>query len=292
MSENLRHNLSHMSTAELERLVRQDLYAGQSALGEDDLLAVLDELTARGAGEGLTPADESWEKFCREVLPSEEMPSLPEVPAGPLPRRDRDETRRARRFRFGALARTRAAGVALVLTALLAVGSFAAQAAGFRGPAAGWTESFGVSSLERGDMGQDYVYLARSPHPGLAEFEQLLAGEGVSKEVLPTWIPEEFALKEIVSSAFFTEREYVATFTCGERGLEILVEPVYQELSAERFKHGEGVVTYEQGGGEHYLALIDGREYASWTIGAHTVIVSGDISREEMLRLIGSIYID
>lgn len=281
-------NFKSMSTEELERLLEDDFASDEALLSGDEILEISSILSERNPKQNEAPsADEMWARFERDYLPgAEENGSF----YAELSASDEQKPAERRKLSFRAKAQARAAIAALVLITVAAVGSIAAQASGFWNSGPSWVEKFGVGELVR----EGYVapeYDARSSNEHLAELEELLAPEGVPPELLPTWIPEDWHLVEVSSSPFFSETEYEAHFRyLGRDVLKFVVEPMVAGLSAERFKESEGVTVYIKNGVEHYLAVEEGEQCASWSINGYTLIISGDLTYDEAIRLIDSVY--
>ena len=125
------------------------------------------------------------------------------------------------------------------------------------------------------------------------ELRSMLDMLNVTEPVVPTWIPEGFEKREIdlhnysgfnCSTAVFYEN--------GERNLGISVCLAVNGSSPSYFVDENSVTEYVSNGITHYLATLGDIQTAMWTNGYVYVDVFGNITREELCKIVDSVYED
>ena len=131
-----------------------------------------------------------------------------------------------------------------------------------------------------------------------AGLQEALEACGLALQVVPRWLPEGFELNELIvdDQCDDTMLFFHAAYT---RDGDYLVMSVSVHLEGEdmevggvtNFQKDEGApVPYEAGGVTHMLAVNAGRPVAVWASGPAECAISGDITMEELERMIDSIY--
>lgn len=110
-----------------------------------------------------------------------------------------------------------------------------------------WSES--VLSYGDGIDQPDFEY--KTEHEGLRKVHDAVQTIGISANVVPSWIPEEYKLKELVTQEQPGGNTIIASFSNGED------EIVYKmSLPANKLQHQKDdteVVIYEHSGVTHYI---------------------------------------
>ena len=292
-----RASMERMSTSDLEELLRRDFHAPEG--GETDLGGLYQAAQVLAGREQRSDAavDRAWESFRENYLPfAKDGGSLYED--GCVPSSDAVQERRhspsRRQWLRGLLA-------AAVLAAVLLSASVAGTAAGGYDLCgvrhAWWTdEEMGISPgrIECADRDDIRIPEGSSDYAGIGE---ALEDCGLTLPLAPQWVPEGFEMNflgidELMSDMLIFYAHYA-------RGDENLVVEVNVYIEREdggdrdygRFqKDGGDPVPYEAGGVTHLLTTNAGRPTALWTHGPAECVVSGDITMEELKRVIDSIY--
>ena len=286
-----------MSTEELDEILRLDFQLPESeGLDADTILYIAEIIAGREASSSqpsCPDVEAAWQDLLSQYLPegtngllsdgagSEPVPS----PGQPSPA--------VRRHSRGIRWIIRIAGVAAILAVLFFVTTITAYALGYDvwGTIAKWSnETFSFASKESGD---------RTDAPGqqsnILEFssiQETLDYYGIEETIAPTWIPERFVLESVTAAENGGSIAFNAHYSYGE---DILVMSVFchekpQEKYAQWEKDDVEPTTYEAGGITHYIMTNMGRQTAVWFISNCECSVTGDISEEELITIINSMY--
>ena len=298
--------LDAMPTEALEELLRLDSQLPEGeGLGADTVLRAAEVIARReGAGPGTAypDVDQAWQRFLTKYYPCEPLALAEETPgapgmAPPPPPAPEGAVRphRGRNVRW----LTRAALAAAAIAALLLATTVTASAFGYDlwGVIAEWSrEAFTFTANDRtGGSGPDAHQAGASADPGEAEYSSLqdaLDSYGVTTSLAPTWIPERFELHSInvgETSAFV---DFFVHYTCGDDVLFIGIT-LHKDIPSsygDWQKDESSPEPYTTNGITHYLMTNLGKELAVWLNGNYECGITGDITREELLRMLDSIY--
>lgn len=130
-----------------------------------------------------------------------------------------------------------------------------------------------------------------------ADIREALADCGLARPVVPRWIPAGFEQIELAAITDFPgELLYQAAYRRGEETMVFFCgHPPAREDglqdSTGTFQKDEGdPEPYEAGGVTHMLFTNAGRASAVWANGPAECALSGDITMDELKRMIDSIY--
>lgn len=147
-----------------------------------------------------------------------------------------------------------------------------------------WTKeifSFGKPS------DKEFVY--QTDHPGLQELYDEVAKLELSRNVVPTWLPEDAVTKQIYTNTTPDGTMVYAGFTGNNKyiGFELYV---FNELpDTEYQKDNKDVILYERSGVKHYVVENEGRFTATWIIDkAECMIYAND--KNVVYKMLESIY--
>ena len=231
-----------------------------------------------------TQVQESYKRF------SEKNPQLmePEKIAAPAAAESKKPLAKSSRKPFERI-------VALAATLVLMLTLFTVQASGsnlFR-TLAEWTasvlrigtESSGQVSMGENDLTEGEVRIYATP-------EEMLSDLHIKGELVPTWVPDRFSLEGC--EARKTEAGvscYVVYVTGGsDLALKMWQKPLEDIYLVE--KNQKDASRFVTGAVEHYI-FYDGEsklEKAVWTRDNLECRIIGDVSQEEMERIVESIY--
>ena len=174
---------------------------------------------------------------------------------------------------------------------VLILGSITAQSFGFNlfGNLARWTSE--IFHLE--DSATPYATITKTP---LAEGEsasydslqEAVDAFGINAPLVPTWIPERFELVSVTAVNQPLGIGICADYVSEDGILQIR----YNEFkgSASQLEKEEAMISYFQEKLQHFLMSDLGRQKAFWQNGIIECRISGNVSQDEMLDIIDSIY--
>ena len=287
----------HMPTEELENILRLDFQLPEGeGLDADTILYIAEIIAGREASSSqpsCPDAEAAWQDLLSQYLPEGTNGLLSDGAGAESVPSPRQPSPSARRHSRGIRWMIRIAGVAAILAILFFVTTITAYALGYDvwGTIAKWSsETFSFASKESGD---------RTDVPGqqsnILEFssiQETLDYYGIEETIAPTWIPERFVLEFVEAAENAGLIAFNAHYSYGEDILAMSAfchkEP--QEKYAQWQKDDVEPTTYEAGGVTHYLMTNMGRQVAVWMTGNCECNITGDMSKEELLAVIDSIY--
>lgn len=278
--------LRELSTPRLEELLTMDFPSGR----EDEALieAVIQELLDREDA-GLPDVERAWADFqSRYNVPEGDGLSLypPEEESG----RDAPARPSKRRRPVPGRAWARTALAACIVLALLA--ALVPAALGYANLAemvARWTDrSFSFSPGSGGEA--DLALLSKEPKERYSSLQEALEDYGITAPVLPSWMPERSVLSGIsvqVAPLSKSIRIHAAYFN----GAAIQIVRHFDPGGAYTYgKDGEPVEVYTVEKIDHYIFENGGQVQAVWRSGSLECAIFGEMSREDLKRMIRSIY--
>lgn len=194
----------------------------------------------------------------------------------------------------------RAAQIAAVLAVLLTLVTVATAAAGYNiwGMLAEWTaETFTLAPGQIKYADPDDIRIPEEQKE-YTSIQEALTDYGFDRAVVPKWMPEEFELEQlhVDNKTFPDEIVFAVCYTRGEDSLVAQIDVYLQHEGSIQdhfvnFQKDEGdPIPYEAGGVTHLLATNVGRPVALWASGPAECAISGDITMDELKRMIDSIY--
>lgn len=261
-----------MTTEELEQILRLDAQAPQEQETDTDrILCIMEVLTKRKMNNGHTgnTAQQAYDSFQRSYMPKADAGAESQE----------DSVTVAVKFPYW-LRRLTAVAAAVVL---LLVGTATAKAFGFDlwKEVVRWTqETFSFGEWGSVNVESDISYNSLQ--------EALEEGDS-SPDIVPTWIPEGFALEDIDIEVTPVRMVYIAKYTDGEKILKITVRdylgnaPVYAEQN-------EGLEEeYVNAGTTYYLFSNHQENKAVWLYESYECTISGNVTIATLKEMINSI---
>ena len=224
--------------------------------------------------------DKAWREFTQEHMGSE-----PLFPAEIPPEDDRVSPIKGRRKRRPGF---RALIIAAVVMALILCGMCTAGALDI--------DVWGAIATWTGDVFGFDLTPEESPVPSpdaCAPYDDLrsaLDAYGVAEKILPTYLPEGYALTDFETTENAPDGTiFIAAYENGTNTL------VYQYISStsgggEYMKDQGDPEVYTAGGVEHYIFTNVGQYEAVWRNEGFECCISGFDSRDELIKVIDSIY--
>lgn len=186
-------------------------------------------------------------------------------------------------------ARLIAAVVAVTLVCMIA-----AQALGYDvfGIIAHWTEeTFHFTPSEQTEPEQ--VDVDSFDTTAYQSLQEALDAYGITTAVAPNWYPADFEMSGIKITSASYEVKFRAIYEAGEKFIAVTVRQYGSagDASSEAFEKSDStVLKYESGGVTHYLMSNNGQLKAAWTDQNMVCSISGDLSEDELKKMIDSIY--
>lgn len=231
-----------------------------------------------------TQVQESYKRFC------EKNPQLmePEKIAAPAAAESKKPLAKSSRKPFERI-------VALAATLVLMLTLFTVQASGsnlFR-TLAEWTasvlrigtDSSGQVSMGENDLTEGEVRIYATP-------EEMLSDLHIKGELVPTWVPDRFSLEGCEARKTEAGVSCYVVYVAGgsDLALKMWQKPLEDIYLVE--KNQKDASRFVTGAVEHYI-FYDGEsklEKAVWTRDNLECRIIGDVSQEEMERIVKSIY--
>lgn len=265
-----------------------ELLLGGSSCGDVDaeLSDIADLLQEYDPDMTVTDAQvqESYRRFC------EKNPQLmePEKKAAPAAAESKRPLAKSSRKPFKRI-------VVLAATLVLMLTLFTVQASGsnlFR-TLAEWTASvlrIGTDSSGQVSMGEND--LTEGEIRTYATPEEMLSDLHIKGELVPTWVPNRFSVQRCEAKKTEAGISCRIVYTVGNNDLILKIWQKIDEGNYQIEKDMKDVSRFVAGEIEHYI-FYDGEskmEKAVWTRDGMECRIMGDVSQEEMERIVESIY--
>ena len=274
MSENLNRDFSKyeaISTEELEEILRLDAEAPEGAQSDTELvLYILEVLASRRNTNNITgnTAQEAWESFQQNYMPEE-----PQKPV---------ETKKPVLW----MRKLAAAAAVVALLIFIPISARAITLEEMWDIFARWAkETFSFVSGESTEVSE--------PSPeDLDEYnslQELLIEGNRDSSIVPTWIPEGFALDKIEKDSSPMREIYTVRYM---NGIDTILIQVSSYLSEDIRNHeieNDSVEIYTHNGIDYYFLKNVDQHRVFWMVDSYECDISGDVSIDELKRMIDSI---
>lgn len=272
-------DLSALTTEQLESILGNEFTA--ETMDVDLIKRVTGELRARQPVDPDFDTEAGWREFERDYAGTGPLYDISDAA-------DTNRASKARRHRRIRLPFGLAAAIAALV--LLMSGTVTAYALGFDalGAMVAWTRD--IFSIEDKSQSLDIPYEAVSGAAGISELESLLRENNIEESLIPSYIPEAYKQVEIDCGDLgggnwaFTalyEREN------DSNALGISISNYCGGIFEKDLGEPE---IYFAGGVQHFILTNMGRYSAVWTNGEFQCSISGLESKEELLKMVDSIY--
>ena len=257
----------NMTPEELRKELREAFLDTDQIDGplNDELEKMREALNRKSPVEYLYTPEESWERFLEKYADEETARS------GYAAAQAKDTVKPGR---YRALLRT--ALIAAVAVVLLAAAALAADPLGLWAWGPKW--NVGTGRYEPAAM----EATAEETIP--AALEKL----GITEPVYPAHMPKGFRITEthISEEPLVLIEQYVK----GSQHISITITPIKGFKNIVYQKRGEAVREYRAGTAVHYILSSERNITAVWYTANYATTVSGDVSLEDIKRIIDSIY--
>ena len=299
-----------MSTESLEELLRLDADLPDGEESDVDEILYISEVIAKREREHPTgrcskaDVDAAWETFQTKYLPyvtdgrslydfDDDGPGSTKAlaPDTPSPSGNKRIPMRGRRFL------SRVASIAAAIALLAGIMTATAYAMGFDlwGVIAQWTKETFAFVTESNAGGEE------TTDPGAfkgeyADLQAALDVYGVTEKLAPTWIPDDFTLDAVSVRENFVDNStmFWASYKFEEQELSIHIN-MYQNPPVKKhttWQRDDIDVKKEQiGSYTFYIMQNAKRKCAVWSVGSFECNINGDISRDELIKMLESIFL-
>ncbi len=136
---------------------------------------------------------------------------------------------------------------------------------------------------------QEKEFVFQTDHPGLQELYDAVAELDLSRNVVPTWIPEDAVLDQLNTQNTPNGTAIFAGFTCADDYIGIKIEMLDNDASSEYQKGEEDAILYEKAGVKHYIVTNNKRWTVAWIVDNAECTISVN-NKENMYSILKSIY--
>lgn len=277
-------NSGHRDYSRFERLSNEELrsiLARDSLLddGEDadmDSILAISEILAGREHTSASEIDAAWESFQKDYRPYT-------MDAKPLfalddEKEERSEGRKKTRLLV------RIVSIAAVISLLLGFGAVTAYAR--KGALWNVVVNWSQGSFRLADPDE--------PKPGpFYALATALRGCGIREPLVPKWLPDGYGEGTFQFEDISGFMQFYSTCYNGEKEIHMNVFRYSSEQRPDTVYESDTSVPYEiyeAGGVEHYLMMNDKYRRAVWMNGDLECSILGEVSEQEMKRIIDSIY--
>lgn len=156
-----------------------------------------------------------------------------------------------------------------------------------------WTEnvfSFSGGKQHTGypeDIGGDTAF----SNTDLIDVYVELTAKGCEAQVVPTWIPDGYSLRELSTAETPRNLKVFAYFANGEKALSLCFIILTEQVSGYYHEKSDDAVVIENINGiDHYFFQNGDQAKCCWVANNVECSISGDISEEDLQKVIRSIY--
>lgn len=281
--------LKQMSTEALEAIICAD--AAHPGMYEAFYIdAVLDELVCRNTRNGKTKSKEElqglWAKIAGDVQQKKDRETVEKIEAWAMSDSKRTGSRAGRMW-------LRVSAAAAVLAFVILFVPVAEGTTSLFDVLVNWTEEVFSISIQGNppavtDPLDNPEY--EDNNEGLTQLREKLREYGVTERVVPTWIPERFSLAKISDYVLPNGNYIFATFTCEETSLILMycVRGNETPFIGEKDANNTNVITINNI--THYISSDLSEIRCAWVNGRTENLITGEVSDQEMVSIVNSIY--
>lgn len=234
------------------------------------------------------PADRTDTQDALEAFHLRYAPLFAEAPERPAENSPEFDVPRRPRFHLWKKLAVLAAAAALTLACMVTVQAFGVDVFGV---IARWTEE--VFQPQRDSV--SYAEVRKNPlkEGEIASYDSLqeaVDAFGITAPIVPQWIPEEFALISVDAANIRRGIVITADYENGNGNLQIH----FKETDVIDFndieKDNKIIELHNVEGIDHYFIYDSDYQKTFWQNGELECQISGDVSKEEMNKIVDSIY--
>jgi len=256
-----------MTTEELKQLLREDAET-ENGTDTEEILCVMEVLASRNKNADTgNRAQKVWESFQRDYLPElEEKPEQKKSVSWWRP--------------------LAAAAAVLVLLVGVTVTVDAFGWVDVWDAVVNWAkETFSFVNSDQPRLGEP----APTDEEQYGSFAQAIFDATGQTDLVPTYIPDGFALDEIKIDEIPGRISFLSFYCNGEKTFRIQVKPYEGEDPEWTEKSGNAYELYPHLGTDYYIFANYEQNWAVWIKDSYECYISGDLSVEEIKTMIDSI---
>lgn len=301
-----------MSTESLEELLRLDAELPDGEGSDIDEILYISEVIAKRDREQPTgryseaDVDAAWETFQTKYLPcaadgrslydfDDDEPGNTKAlaPDTPSPSGKKRISARGRR-RLGRLA-----SIAAAIALLIGIMTVTAYAMGYDlwGVIAQWTkDTFTFVPVSKVNVSEGFNSNSTLSEGEYVDLQDALDAYGITEALAPTWLPDGFSVESITVDEMMDPSTTVfqGNYNCGEQWIIVQIclhKDSDGAVYTEWLKDAEDANAIEINRCTFYLMRNAGRECVAWSVGPFECSIIADISSEELVEIIKSIYV-
>lgn len=274
MSENLNRDFSKyeaMSTEELEEILRLDTEAPEGAQSDTELvLYILEVLASRKNTKNITgnTAQEAWESFQQNYMPEEPQKSV--------------ETKKPVLW----MRKLAAAAAVVALLIFIPISARALTLEEMWDIFARWAkETFSFVSGESTEVSEPVQEDPRD----FTSLQEMLQKENCDPWIVPTWIPEGFALDKIEKDSSPMREIYTVRYMNGNQKIRIQVTTYLSEDIRNHEVENDSLEIYIHNGIDYYIFKNVDQFRVFWMVDSYECYIAGEVSLDEIKMMIDSI---
>jgi len=262
-------SLARLPREELRRILTTELHKNTEQINDDFVRLLLAELRARGCDPDYTDDDAveaACEKFRQDTVPV------------PKPRK--------LWYQSWIL---KVASVILVLGILFFALPAAAKAGNIKDVLGWWSDSvFRVFTPGEKPVTRSIVF--QTDHPGLQEIYDTVTELGITQQIVPQELSEEFELTELKVVQMLDDTFIHTRLTDHHSVILINVIIHNKQATLQHEKTAENISVWDLSGVEHYVISNSAEQIITWVAGNIECTVITDCPEEDVYDFIKSIY--
>lgn len=279
-----------MTTPELEEILRADIESPKGGAADPEAIVYIAGLLAeRKELQGKDRVEAAWETFQQEYLAEDAREEESPVPA------KEGEQSPAKPRRTGRPALRRLLIAAAVLAALLGMGIVASALSGedlwekvpwWDGEEFRFTNKIGGDSAgySQNDWAKETV-----PQDRFVSFAGELDSTDWRPDLLPAWIPEGYTLRRAKLDYTGDREAYLASYISGDKNIMVYAEEMVLGVEGWHEVEGDPLEIYEDSGVVYYFFRNVDRVKAIWIKDGYECYIAGDLTMEELKKMIDSV---
>lgn len=181
--------------------------------------------------------------------------------------------------------------IVIVTTLLLAIMPQEASARNFFHRLVEWTDSILALVSEEDSVSVRREYVFTTDNPGLQQVYDAVVELGITKPVVPMWLPEGYELIECKVDETPKKDTVSATFSDGEERISLRINIYSDNISSKYYKNDKVSKSIEMSGIDHMITQNENKLVAVWIQENIESSISADCREDDLIKILKSIYI-
>lgn len=153
-----------------------------------------------------------------------------------------------------------------------------------------WTDSILMLNSEEDSASIHREYIFATENPGLQQVYDAVAELGVTKPVVPMWLPEGYELIECKVTSNPAKTAVVATFSNGKDDISLRINQYLDNVSSEYYKNEEIGKSIELAGICHMITQNETMLVAVWVQENIECSIAIDCQEDDLINILKTIY--